>query len=118
MADPFSQTEAQDGQPNIGFWGNGNDWASWNVKFPQAGGFKVSTSTACMSGDSEFVIGIAGQQVSGKAGQTAGWDQFKELSLGQVEIKQPGEQVLKVRPKDRQNWRAMNLRFVKLTKAQ
>ena len=59
---------------------------------------------------------VGGQQISGKADKTAGWDQFKEISLGQVEIKQPGEQVVKIRPKDAARWQAMNLRFVKLTK--
>ena len=112
------KTEDHGGQPNIGYWDHGSDWVSWKVQFPQPGVFKVTASCACVSGESEFVVELAGQQISGKAGQTAGWDQFKELSLGQVEITQPSEQVVKVRPKDPQNWRAMNLRFVKLTRAQ
>ena len=112
------KTEDHGGQPNIGYWDHGSDWVSWKVQFPQPGVFKVTASYACVSGESEFVVELAGQQISGKAGQTAGWDQFKELSLGQVEINKPGEQVVKVRPKDPQNWRAMNLRFVKLTRAQ
>jgi len=37
--------------------------------------------------------------------------------IGQLEVKQPGQQEVKVRAKDAQNWQAMNLRFVKLTKA-
>ena len=112
------KTEDHGGQPNIGYWDHGSDWVSWKVQFPQPGVFKVTASCACVSGESEFVVELAGQQISGKAGQTAGWDQFKELSLGQVEINKPGEQVVKVLPKDPQNWRAMNLRFVKLTRAQ
>jgi alpha-L-fucosidase len=112
------KTEDHGGQPNIGYWDHGSDWVSWKVQFPQPGVFKVTASCACVSGESEFVVELAGQQISGKAGQTAGWDQFKELSLGQVEITQPSEQVVKVRPKDPQNWWAMNLRFVKLTRAQ
>jgi alpha-L-fucosidase len=112
------KTEGQGGQPNIGFWDRGSDWASWKVKFPQAGAFKVSASVSSASGASDFVIEVAGQQVSGKAEKTAGWDQFKEVSLGQIEVKQAGEQVVSIRPKDAANWRAMNLRFVKLTKAE
>jgi hypothetical protein len=63
------------------------------------------------------VIEAAGQQLSGVAAQTSGWDQFKEIDIGQLEVKQPGQQEVKVRAKDAQNWQAMNLRFVKLTKA-
>jgi alpha-L-fucosidase len=112
------KTEDHGGQSNIGFWDNGNEWASWRVRFPQAGAFKVSASLASLSGASEFVMEIDGQQISGKADQTAGWDQFKEIGLGQVQIKQAGEQVVKIRPKDAARWHAMNLRFVKLTKAE
>jgi alpha-L-fucosidase len=112
------KTEDHGGQSNIGFWDNGNEWASWKVRFPQAGVFKVSASIASISGASEFVVEVGGQQVSGKADQTAGWDQFKEVGLGQVQIKQAGEQVVKIRPKDAAHWHAMNLRFVKLTKAE
>ena len=28
------KTEDQGGQPNIGFWDNGSEWASWKVRFP------------------------------------------------------------------------------------
>jgi alpha-L-fucosidase len=110
------KTEDHGGQPNIGFWDNGNEWVSWTVKFPQAGVFQVNASLASLSGASDFVIEVGGQQISGKADQTAGWDQFKEISLGRIEIKKPGEQVLQIRPKDPQQWRPMNLRFLKLTK--
>jgi len=112
------KTEDHGGQSNIGFWDNGNEWASWNVRFPQAGVFKVSASIASISGASEFVIEVGGKQVSGKADQTAGWEQFKEVGLGQVQITQLGEQVVKIRPKDAAHWQAMNLRFVKLTKVE
>ncbi len=112
------KTEDHGGQANIGFWDNGNEWASWKVRFPQTGVFKVSASLASISGASEFVIEVGGQQISGKAQQTGGWDQFKEIGLGQIEIKQAGEQVVKIRPKDPAQWHAMNLRFVKLTKAE
>jgi hypothetical protein len=86
------------------------------VKVPAPGTFKVSASIASTSGASEFVIEVAGQQIKGKADKTDGWDQFKEVSLGQIEIKQAGEQVVSIRPQDAAKWRAMNLRFVKLTK--
>ena len=77
-----------------------------------------SASIASASGASEFVIEVAGQQISGKADKTEGWEQFKEISLGQIEVKQPGEQVVSIRPKDAAKWRAMNLRSLKLTKAE
>jgi len=112
------KTEDHGGQSNIGFWDNGSEWVSWNMQCPQAGAFKLSASLASVTGESEFVIEVAGQQISGQAVPTAGWDQFKEVSLGRIEIKQPGEHLVKIRPKDAANWRAMNLRYLKLTKAE
>ena len=52
-----------------------------------------------------------------EAGDT-GWDQFKEIHLGQIKIAQPGAHVLSVRPKSQSSWRAMNLRSVNLTVAE
>jgi alpha-L-fucosidase len=112
------KTEEQGGQPNIGFWDKGSEWVSWKVRFPKAGVFAVSASCASTTGGSEFIVEVAGQQVSGKATQTAAWDQFQDVSLGRIEIKQAGEQIIAVRPKDPAAWRAMNLRHVKLTRAE
>jgi alpha-L-fucosidase len=111
------QTENQGGQPNIGFWDKGSEWVSWNVRFPEAGTYQVSVSAASLSGASEFVVEVAGQQVSGKAEKSTGWDQFHERTLGRLKVLQ-GEQVLSLHPKDPGNWRAMNLRAVTLRKSE
>jgi alpha-L-fucosidase len=112
------KTENQGGQPNIGFWDKGNEWASWKVRFPKAGAFSVTASCAANSDAAEFVVEVAGQKLTGKASQTGAWDQFKDVSLGRIEIKQAGEQTLSIRPKDPATWRAMNLRAVKLNRVE
>ena len=112
------KTEDHGGQSNLGFWDKGTEWASWKIKLPAAGAFKVSASCASTSGASEFVLEIGGQKITGKAAQTTGWDQFKEVSLGRVEVAQAGELAVNIRPKDAANWHPMNLRYVKLTKAE
>jgi alpha-L-fucosidase len=109
-------TEDRGGQPNIGFWDNASEWASWKVLFPKAGVFKVSASCASPNNASELAVEVSGQKSMGKVGQTGGWDQFKEVDLGQIEITQVGEQMVAIRPKDPANWRALNLRFVKFTR--
>ncbi len=109
--------EAQGGQPNIGFWDRADEWVSWKVQIPQAGTFNVSASCAAVQPASEFVVEIGGQQLPGKAAQTGSWDKFQVVQLGPVEIKQPGELIVTMRSKDSRTWKAINLRFVKLTKA-
>ena len=107
--------EAQGGQPNIGFWDRADEWVSWKVKVDKPGKFLVSTSCASMHPNAEFVVEAAGQQLSGKPAQTGGWAEFRVADLGTIEIKQPGEQTVKVRARDAQSWKPINLRFVKLT---
>jgi alpha-L-fucosidase len=108
------RVEDHGGKSNIGFWDKGSEWASWKVRFPQPGAFKVSASVASTSGSSQFIVEAGDQQISGIAARTAGWDQFKEIDLGQIEVKQTGEQVVRIRAKDPQNWQPMNLRFLRL----
>jgi alpha-L-fucosidase len=104
------KVETRGGKPNIGFWDNPRDWASWNrVAFRKAGAYEVGALVASAKGESEFVVEIAGQQLIGKAPATGGWDKFQTAKLGKVEIKEPGEAIVKVRPRDPKTWKAINL---------
>ncbi|MCX7048800.1 MAG: alpha-L-fucosidase [Candidatus Sumerlaeota bacterium] len=107
------KTEDHGGETNIGFWDKGDEWVSWKVNFAKAGKFKVIASIAATNSGAEFVVEVADQKLTGKSQTTSGWEDFKEIEIGQVEIKQAGDQVVKVRPKDPQNWKPMNLRWVK-----
>jgi alpha-L-fucosidase len=109
--------ETQGGQPNIGFWDKADEWVSWKVKFLKPGTYKVSASTASPNGDVEFVVEAASQQLPGKTTQTGAWTEFRETDIGQLKIEQPGDQTIKVRPKDAASWKAINLRFIKLVPA-
>jgi alpha-L-fucosidase len=109
--------ESQGGQPNIGFWDKADEWVSWKVKFPKPGTYKVSANTASPNGDVEFVVEAASQQLPGKTTQTGSWTEFRETDVGQLKIEQPGDQTIKVRPKDAASWKAINLRFIKLAPA-
>ena len=102
--------ENQGGQPNIGFWERAEDWVSWKVQFTKAGTFEVSASCATLHADAEFTVEVAGQQVTGKVVPTDDWANFHLLDLGKIEIKQPGEQIVKVRPNNAQTWKPINLR--------
>ncbi len=112
------QMENQGGQPNVGFWDRADEWVSWTIKFDRPGVFTVSASCATVHAGAEFVAELAGQQLAGRPPQTSGWADFRTLDLGRFRIEQPGQQVLKVRSRDGQSWKAVNLRWVKLTAAQ
>ena len=109
--------ETQGSQPNIGFWDKADEWVSWKVKFPKAGTYKVSASAASPNGDVEFILETASYQIPAKTTQTGSWSEFRETDIGQLKIEQSGDQTIKVRPKDAASWKAINLRFIKLSPA-
>ncbi len=78
----------------------------------------MSVSAATVNPAPELLVEVAGQQLTAKAPQTGAWDDFRVVNLGRIEIAQPGEQVVNVRPKDAAAWKAINLRWVKFTRAE
>ena len=106
--------EAQGGQPNIGFWDKSEEWVSWKAKVDKPGAFQVSAACATTRADAQFVVEVAGRQLTGKPAVTKGWEDFQVLDLGRIEVQQPGELTISVRCRDAASWKPINLRFVKL----
>jgi len=106
--------EAQGGRPNIGFWDNGKDWASWKLNVKQPGKFKVAATCAALHSGSSLTVEAGGQKLTAAVPQTGAWDKFQELEVGTLGIKEAGEQAVNVRPSDPQTWKAINLRQVTL----
>jgi alpha-L-fucosidase len=106
--------EEKGGKPNIGFWDRGDEWVSWKAQFPQAGAYQASALCATVHAESEVVLEVAGQRLVGKVTQTGGWDAFRPLDLGRIEVKEAGDQAVSVRPRDAAAWKAINLASVTL----
>jgi len=111
------KVEERGGKPNLGFWDSAADWAAWKVKVARPGTFEVSASVAAAKGESEFVVEVGSQPLAGKAPNTGDWSKFQTVTLGKVEIKDPGEVVIKVRAKDANTWKAINLAGLTLQEA-
>jgi alpha-L-fucosidase len=109
--------EAQGGQPNIGFWDNGKDWASWKLNVKQPGKFKVTAACAALQAGSSLTVEGGGQKLAAAVPQTGAWDKFQVVEVGTLELKQAGEQIVNVRPTNPQTWKAINLRLVSLAPA-
>jgi alpha-L-fucosidase len=107
--------ETQGGMPDIGFWDKADEWVSWNAHIAQPGTYQVSATIAAANGAAELVIGVAGENLSVKIPQTAGWDKFSSTDLGPVEIKSAGDLTVSVRAKDTTSWKAINLNSIRLT---
>jgi len=108
-------TETQGGKRDIGSWNDPTDSASWEAQFPTPGTYAVSADVASVADGSEFILEAAGQQLSGTAPQTGGYDKFQVIPLGKIEVKQPGSIVVTVRPRGAATWKAINLSSVVFT---
>ncbi len=66
------------------------------------------------AGDSEIAVEVAGTTHTGKAARTGDWDKYAAVDCGTVEIAKAGTEEVKVRAASADNWRAINLREVKI----
>ena len=108
------KVEEKAGKPNIGFWDKADESASWKVNFKDPGKYKITACLAVVAGDASAVVEVGGHSVEIKPAATGSWDKFAESELGTVEVPQGGERVVKVRSRDAQSWKPINLRWIKL----
>jgi alpha-L-fucosidase len=111
------RTEERSGIPNIGFWNNAKDWASWTLDVPQPGVYEVSARVAPTHGDGDFVIEVAGQKLEGKAPKTGAWEKYENVALGKVTFEQAGKVTLAIHPRDAARWKPINLASIQLDKS-
>ena len=106
--------EEQGGKSCIGFWDNGSEWISWPAQIASPGAYKVSATVATVFNDAEFVVEAGGETLAAKVPVTGGWDQFQTIESGQLQIKQAGNVVVKIRARDAAAWKAINLNSLRL----
>ena len=59
-------------------------------------------------------ISVGGENISVHAPVTGSWEEFQTIELGQIQIKQAGNLMVKVRANDAASWKAINLNSVQL----
>jgi alpha-L-fucosidase len=106
------------GKDQIGYWGDAQDFVSWNFKVSHRGVFAVSVTYSCDPGaeGSEFLVEVNAQKLIGTSKPTGSWAEYTTESLGQVTLDQPGTLALSVKPKiDKASWKVIGLKSVILT---
>ena len=95
-----AQLENRGGQPNIGWWSEAGDFVQWPVQVTHPGAFKVELAYACEAGSAgnEFAVEVGGQKLVGKVAATRGWDDFNTVELGTIQLDQPGQVPVTVKP--------------------
>ena len=105
-------------EQNIGFWTNRNDSVAWHAKISQPGEFDVSVTYACEPSTprAEYVISDGKNSVTGTVEATAGFGDYKTVSIGKLTIDQGGEVTITLKPTKMPGYAVMNLRQIMLKK--
>jgi hypothetical protein len=106
------QIESKDGQSNIGYWIQSDDWIEWGVRIQQPAEFTVVADVAT-SGESHLVLRIGDRELKADIPNTGDYAKFQMIELGHVQIDQAGPSSVVVRP-DKQAWSPVNIRSITL----
>lgn len=108
-----AKLETRNGKENIGFWTDNRTQIEWPFEVKQAGSFEVVAEVAVDAAETKFNVSVGSSWLQGTVASTGGYDEYKKVSLGQIEIPQAGTYRLKVRP-IRNKWQPINLRSITL----
>jgi len=113
-----AKCQGHGGKANIGAWDDPKEWVSWKLEIDKPGTYEITALCSSSRKENEFEVEIAGQKLAGKAPKTPSWDDFENVKLGKVEIKEAGKLELAVRPLNVPQWKAINLNWVNIKKVQ
>lgn len=98
----------------LGAWNSADEWASWALGVPAKATYEVSVVCSTPIRDTDFIVEIAGHRLRGTAKKTAGWYEYRTVTVGRVELS-PGAGIqLAIRAADPSAWKAINVRGIRL----
>ena len=109
------QIETKNGRDDIGYWGDANDFVSWDFSIPTPAKYAVRVNYSCDAGAAGggFQVEAGGQSVAGTTVSTGGWDTFASQVLGTL-VLEGGKQTLSFQAKLK--WNGLALRSVTLAR--
>lgn len=107
--------EPQPHKNTVGYWSRVEDWCEWQFVAPP-GRYEVQIHQGCGKGQggSEVALHIGGQQIVFTVEETGHFQNFKNRSLGTVELTAEAEQTLELRPRTKKTGVVMDVRRVRL----
>jgi alpha-L-fucosidase len=108
--------EERAGVANIGYWTNAGENVSWKAQVAKAGACAVELTYACPAdcAGSEVEVTVGGASVAGKVEATAGWDDYRTLTLGTLTVEAAGPATVTLKATRKPGAAVMNLRQVRL----
>ena len=102
----------------LGYWSNPSDWASWDFIVKEPGDYTVTVRQGCGRGHGGSKVSIISgtQKLIFNAEDTGGFQNWKNIDIGSIKLKEPGLNILEVRPLDKKSDAVMDIQEIILTK--
>ena len=102
----------------LGYWSNPSDWASWDFIVKEPGDYTVTVRQGCGRGHGGSKVSIISgtQKLIFNAKDTGGFQNWKNIDIGSIKLKEPGLNILEVRPLDKKSVAVMDIQEIILTK--
>ena len=102
----------------LGYWSNPSDWASWDFIVKEPGDYTVTVRQGCGRGHGGSKVSVVSgtQKLIFNAEDTGGFQNWKNIDIGSIKLKEPGLNILEVRPLDKKSVAVMDIQEIILTK--
>ena len=102
----------------LGYWSNPSDWASWDFIVKEPGDYTVTVRQGCGRGHGGSKVSVVSgtQKLIFNAEDTGGFQNWKNIDIGSIKLKDPGLNILEVRPLDKKSVAVMDIQEIILTK--
>jgi len=102
------------GEPNLGYWVDAKDYATWPVTITRAGDHIVQATHACAPGAEGSVVclRIGDDAHSATVPATQGWDDFVTAQAGRVQIRATGPVDITLKATEMPRGAVVNLRSI------
>ena len=98
----------------LGFWTDPQDFAEWEIKVAKPGKFKVCVHQGSATGDSKVAVQLGDQKLQFTVQNTGDFHKISEVSVGEIEIKEPGTYHLAIKPETKNGSAIMDVQKVVL----
>jgi alpha-L-fucosidase len=107
-----ARLENEDSEPNIGFWTNPKDAASWNLRAENAGKYLIQVEAATPDAGAVLLIQGIGK-LAFPVPVTGDYKTYQTTKVGEVTLTQGAQVTLTLRPVV-DGWHAVNIRKIEL----
>lgn len=102
-ATTWSETMRYESKPEkncLGYWTDPNDFAEWEFQLEKPGRYQVVVTHGCGGGNagSEVAVKVGSEEKKFTVQDTGGFQKWKDITVGEIEIKAGGTQRLTVDP--------------------